>query len=123
PGDVQAHHCAANRVPETDVDLVLKIAAGFRLVVSCSSRASPREHVGKDVAEAAGASLASTCKVRKIKPAEVKGNTLTTTRRRPLPETASAEASTTGIGFGSRRINIVRIEAKLIIDLALLGIA
>src|SRR5205807_3212185 len=122
PGDIQAHHCAANCVPEADVDLVFKIAAGLRLVVSRNSRASTREHVGKDVAEAAGAGLASTCKVRKIKPAEVKRNTLTT-RRRPLSETASAEASTTGIGFGSSRINIVRIEAKLIIDLALLGIA
>src|SRR5205807_5599733 len=118
PGDIQAHHCAANCVPETDVDLILKIAAGLRLVVSRNSRASTREHVGKDVAEAPGASLASTCKVRKIKPAEVKGNTLTATRRRPLSETSSAEATTARIGFGSRRINVVRIEATLIVDLS-----
>src|SRR5260370_39756365 len=53
PGDIQLHHSAPDRRPERHVDLVLKIAAGFRSLVDRLTAAATGENAGEDIAEPA----------------------------------------------------------------------
>ena len=120
--DVQPHDRTPDGIPETDVYLVFEIAAMVRLGVHLCAAAA--EHAGKNVFEPASAS-AGAAGFGKIEPAEVKGDALRapTSRERTGAETACAKASAARISFGGGRVNVVRIKAELVIDLALLRIA
>src|SRR5262249_27874575 len=120
---VQPHDRTANGVPETNVDLIFKITARLRLHFhGCATTAT--KHAGENISEAAAA-CASTTKIGKIETLEIEGNIFRAPAAggRASPKTTGAKAPTPGISFGGRRIDVVRIEAELIVDLALLGIA
>src|SRR5262249_42218360 len=128
--DVDLHHRAANRVPETDVDLVFEIAARLRTAPHACSRASAedaRKDVPKTPPTGGGLSASAARVVGKIKAAEVKRLALclacTAPRTRPRAEPSGSEAPASSIGLCRRRIDIVGVETELIVDLALLGIA
>ena len=55
PRDVQAHHRAADCVPEADIHLVFKIGAVFRPHFRGSAAAPSAKDAGKNIAEAATA--------------------------------------------------------------------
>src|SRR5258708_34242296 len=41
-GNIETHHCAANRVPEADVDLISQVRAGLRLVIDSRPASAAR---------------------------------------------------------------------------------
>ena len=53
PRDIQAHHSAADGVPEANIDLVFKIGAALRNVFNSGAPAPSAKDAGKDVPEAA----------------------------------------------------------------------
>src|SRR6266404_4997201 len=130
--DVDAHYRAANRVPEPDIDLVLKIRPRFRMCADSSPGTASAKHAGENIAEAAattaGALSASSAaaEIGKIKSAEIKWRALaagTAAWRRSIAESARAKTSAPRVGLCGGRIDIVGLEAELIEYLALLGIA
>src|SRR5262249_18035943 len=122
-GDIQAHHRAADGVPETDVNLVLKVGARFRLPLH-GSAAPAAEHTGKNVSKAA--SLPSASEIGKIKPAEIERHFLglrAATSKWSGAKSTGAEASASRVCLRCSRINVVRVKTELVVDFALLGVA
>src|SRR5215469_10014151 len=124
PLNLQLRHSTPHRSPEVHCDLVLKISS--RLRPAGSFPAGPRKHLTEDVFKAAKTStrllLSSTrLKVRKIKPAKVERNLL----RAPTTPCAARKSTipATSRSLRRRRVDVVRVEAELIIDLPLLLIA
>src|SRR5271165_5892262 len=130
---------ALDRLPEADVDLIFQVGAGLGMLhrLGC---AAPVEDAGEDIAEttaaAAGAPSGSAgalfSEIGEVEAAEVKRNFLgigarsAGARACALARTskpACAEAATASVRLGRRGINVVRVEAELVVDLALLGIA
>ena len=131
PADVHPQLGAAYRLPKAYADLVLKIcarlwtAAKTRLVAGTAS--SHSKDVAENIAEAAGAGAPaarppSAGEIRKIEAAKIEGDPRCATARTRCPPGAAARPST-GISLGRCRIDVVGVKTKLVIDLALLGIA
>ena len=96
-------------------------------------RAAAAEHAGEDVAEAAAAA-AMLLRAAKIKVAEVELHmraALATLAALVVAaegiaagaERIAARGAAVGVGFGRLGIDVVRVEAELVVDLALLGVA
>jgi len=125
--DVQAHHTAADRRPEWNVDLIFEIRPGFGPLIGMGRcAAASTEDSRKDVAKATaptGCALTATCvvdQVREIESAKIEMDALSAL-------TCSWKASTglacSRVGFGGRWVDVVRVEPDLIVNLPLLGIA
>src|SRR6185369_3387707 len=106
--DVQAHHRAADRFPETDIDLVFQIGAALRFGFYGCAAAPAAKDAGENIAEAATTARTATsaAEIGKVKAAEVETLAASAARRR-CPETACAKAATTRIGFRRCGIDIV----------------
>jgi hypothetical protein len=80
--DIEAHHAAADRGPERNVDLIFEIGAGFGAFLRRSPGALPSaENRAEDIAEAATPTaftppLRAIDEIGKIEPAKIEGNTL-----------------------------------------------
>ncbi len=121
--DLQAGNPAADSRPEVDLDLVFEV--GSRLRSPCLSTAV--EHSAEDVPEAGPKSSAAfrrrtpapapATEVREVEPTEVERHTLTTTATARLRSSASTAA---GVCFRRCRVDRIGVEAKLVVDLALL---
>jgi hypothetical protein len=133
--DVDLHHPAADRGPERNIDLVLKIGPRLRPLVHGLTARAARKDVGEDVAKPAAraartltASPARALKqIRKIKAPEVDiaGSARgAPSARKSSRKVASARLpATASVGLRRSRINIVGIEPQLIVNLPLLGVA
>src|SRR5580692_5905500 len=136
PSNVQPHDAAPDRRPEGDVDLVFQIRPRLRPFVRRAATAA--EHTGEDILEASASgaggfptATATFEQVGEIKAAEIKICALPARARRlparePSGKSAgrpSGSAARAGIGIRRRGINVVRIKPKLVVNLALLGIA
>src|SRR5208283_4307871 len=95
-------------------------------------RATATEDAGEDVAEPATASFAPGCtralrEVIEVEAAEIERYFLSvgsgSTRARATSKPACALATAAPVGLGRRRIDIIGVEAELVVDLSLLGIA
>jgi hypothetical protein len=133
PGDVQPHHSTPNRRPKRHIHLILEILTGLRAFVR--GAAPPPENAGENIAEAAAAATTRLAPARtfehvgKIKAAEIELAAM----RAGACRLASGKTATTGkspgisagsgIGLGRGSINVVGIEADLIVDFSFLGIA
>src|SRR5581483_9640486 len=113
PVDLDARLAAADRRPEIDGRLVLEIGAGFRPARALLLLRS-RKNAGEDVFEAAPGRLIRSCarmrttlEAGKIEPTKIDGN-------------AATLALLARIGFCLSRVDLVGIEAELVVDLALL---
>jgi hypothetical protein len=127
PQDLQPRGATANRSPEIDVDCVFEVGAGLGAMRRLLA-ARLIEHAGEDVAETApaatgsarsGLSLCSRAafEVRKVEALEIEGNFL----RSGTGTRATIAASR--CRFGLRRIDLVGVEAELVVDLALFVVA
>src|SRR4051812_43816758 len=134
--DVEAHDAAADRRPEGDVHLIFKVGAGLGAFVCRGSAATSAEHGAEDIAEAAASGAAAgtalaTCgvvhEIREVESAEIELNAATVSGLWSAALKAARESaaglSGTGVGFRCSRIDVVGVEAHLIVDLALFGIA
>src|SRR5580765_8257803 len=108
--DVQAHDRSADRIPETDVDLVLKVGAAFRS--GFRGRAAPSaKDAGENIAESARSlPAAGAAEIGEIEPAEIEA--LTPAARpsapgRPGAEPACAKSAAARICLRRRGIDIV----------------
>ena len=135
-GTVELHLGAFDRLPEAYVDGVLQIAARLGLVHHLAASTASAEDVGENVAEsAAGAGSAAGCarafgEVVEIESAEVEGNFLRGARSATgtgalarSAESTCTETAAAAVGFGCGGIDVVGVEAELVVNLALLGIA
>src|SRR5579864_1615002 len=130
PGDVEPHNAAADRRPEGNVDLIFELGSGLGTLIYGGACAAPttedsREDVAEAAASASGAATGIVHHVGEIEAAEVEVNALPAARLRPreAAKTTCARSSAASIRFGRCGIDIVRVEADLIVDLSLLGIA
>src|SRR5579864_4429206 len=107
--DVQPHHGAADRVPEADIHLVLKIGAMLRPNFRGRAAAPSAKNAGKNIAEAttAARASASAAKIGKVKAVEIEALTASTSARRRRAESACAKAATTRISFRRCGIDVV----------------
>ena len=134
--DVQAHHAAADRRPERNVDLIFQIGSGLRALFGCSGTVASPEDPEEDVAEAAAASTAAALaaasgvvdEIRKIEAAEIEVNPLAAIRLAAgeAPGKSSSACRTAAgacVSFCRGGIDVVGVEANLVVNLALLGIA
>src|SRR5215469_2127029 len=136
--DVEAHDAAANRRPEWNVYLIFEIGARFGAFLRGRTAAASAKDSRENVAEASASSarrgtlaaLGVIDEVGEIEPAEIEVNAALPARLRASRESAgkTSEAACTGctsacVGFRSGRIDVVRIEADLVVNFALLGIA
>src|SRR5712671_1051173 len=133
--DIEAHHPAPDRRPEGNVDLVLQVRARFRPGLRGSATAAATKDPGKNVFEAAAPGAAGPPAtprifehVGKIESSEVELRALTASRSvsatwEPAGRIAAGPATGPRIGFRRGGIDIVRVEADLVVDLAFLGIA
>src|SRR5208337_1181434 len=135
-GDIQLHHAATDRRPERHVDLVLKVAARFRALSRSLAVPAAAENAGEDVAEAAAraarslvsASAGAFEQVGEVKAAEidVAGSSGMAPSREASAKVGGAGprlSPATRVSLGRSRIDIVRVEPKLVVNLPLLGIA
>ena len=133
PRDVELQLRAFDGLPEADVHLVFKIGAGLRMLRGLDATAASKD-VGEDVAKSAACARAAsgrTCAFREVvevEAAEIEGNFLGVGARAACvlcgtTKSACAKTASAGIGFGCGGIDVVGVEAELIVDLALLGIA
>ena len=109
--DVQAHHRAADRVPEADIDLVFQIRAAFWSGFRGSAAApSAAKDAGKNIARKPPAHRLTAHRRRrrseKSKPLKVKPLAASAARRRGS-KTARAKAAAARIGLRCRGIDIV----------------
>src|SRR6266852_2268010 len=137
PRDIQLHHPATDRRPERHVDLVLKIAARLRPFVDGLAAPAATENAGEDIAEPAApaarsltpASARAFKQSGKIKAAEI--NVAWPTRPAASSRESAAKvawpgprlSAATRIGLRRGRIDIVRVEPKLVVNLPFLRIA
>src|ERR1700722_10880334 len=131
PLNLQPRHPAPHRGPEVNAHLILKI--GPRL--SPARRVPPSaEHTAKNVLEAAAKAATRlllrtppALKIRKIEPAKIKWDLLAAMARSPAaitpPSATATRIPAPRRRLRSRRIDVVRIETKLIVDLSLLVVA
>src|SRR3984885_12130351 len=131
PLNLQPRHPAPHRRPEVHAHLILKI--GSRLSPARSVPPSA-EHPAKNVLEAAAKAATRlllrtppALKIRKIEPAKIERDLLAAMARSPAAIAAPGAPATRTPAprrrFRSRRIDVVRIETKLIVDLPLLVVA
>src|SRR5262249_49159915 len=128
PSDIQSQHRTLDRLPEWHCHLIFEVAPRLRSLRFARAAIEDRR---KDIAEAAGSFLPSSTagEIRKIKTAEIEWNILSRALRAcaawESAETSGAKARTTTpcVCLCRGRIDIVRVEAQLIVNLALLGIA
>src|ERR1700692_4757170 len=137
PSNIQLHHPAANRRPERNVDLILKITPRLR---PSRHRLAPAasKNAGENILESAAsttrtsaptAAASSFKQIRKIKPAKI--NVARPTRLPPSTRKAAAKITrprsrlptAASISIRRSRIDAVRIKSQLIVNLPLLGIA
>src|SRR5271166_1683295 len=114
-----------DRLPESDVHLVLEIAARLLLEFLLDASAAAK-HRRENIFESAATPSGSTTgragalgEIIEIEPPEVERNLLSAASS-PILRGAATSA---GISLRRRRINVVGVETKLIVDLALLGLA
>src|SRR4029077_13724655 len=132
-GDVQSHNPTADRGPERNIDLIFEVRSGFRLFVHrTSSGTTASKHSGENIAEAsssagAGSSPPAAFKqIGKIETAKIELCALATS---PLGATKSAviahsrRPTSARVSFRGRWIDVVRIEADLVVHLAFFRIA
>src|SRR6516162_5834516 len=127
----QLQLCAFDGLPEANVHLILEIAARFLLRYGLVAPAT--KHIGEDVAEPASRCRTSASRalgdVAKIESAKIKRNFLplsaTACGRFPVgrAESPRAKSAAAGIRLCGCRINVVRVEPDLVVNLPLLGIA
>ena len=130
PGNIQAHHAAADRGPEGNVDLIFEIGSGLGTFL-CGP-ASSAENSGKNIAEAARARGAGLPPpgvfehVGEVEAAEIEVCARRASTRRGSREPCAGSgcaASGPGIRLGRCGIDVVGVKADLVVNLALLGIA
>src|SRR5450755_4027931 len=130
PSDVQAHDPTANRRPEGHVDLILQILA--RLRTSLLRTTAAAEDAGENIFEAAAATgfapAGAIHQIGKVEAAEIEVSALrpgaaALPARKSSAGKVSSSAACAGVGVSRGGINIVGIEADLVVNLALLGIA
>ena len=126
--DVELHHRALDGLPEADVHLIFQVVARFGTLHLLAAPAA--EDVGEDVAEPACASRPASGSTRtfgevvEVEAAEIERHFLGVSARSARAWAAgppNPPAATVGLGCG--RIDVVGVEAELIVNLALLGIA
>src|SRR5205085_1918331 len=114
------------------VHLIFQVAARLRPFLRRSCSAAPAKHAAKDVAKsaaAAGPPAPAACPgafehVGKIEAAKIHMLPALAGCARIEAAAKSARSATLGgISFGGCRIDVVGVEAQLVVDLALLGIA
>src|SRR6266851_6424119 len=130
PLNLQPRHATPHRRPEVHVHLVLQIGPRLR-----PTRPMPAgEHPAEDIPEASAKSSTrlllpspAARKIREIKSAKVERNLLRTASRAILPSATPRKPATriTSPSGSLRRsrIDVVRVEAKLVVDLPLLVVA
>src|SRR3954469_3287249 len=132
--NIQPHHAAPDRRPKGHVDLIFEVRTGRGTLLGCSGTAPTAEDSGKDVAETATGPGSSLCspgvvdEIREIETAEIEWGALSLSCSRPSSgrkTAAKAPARTAGTRISLRRggIDVVRVEADLVVDLPFLGIA
>ena len=130
PGNIQAHHAAADRRPEGNVDLIFEIGSGLGTFLRGPATAA--ENSGKNIAEAARARGAGLSPpgvfehVGEVEAAEIEVCARRASTRRSSREScagAGRAASGPGICLGRCGIDVVGVKADLVVNLALLGIA
>ena len=115
---------ALNRLPEADVHLVFKIAARFLLEFGFAASAATK-HRGENVLESAATAGTPACcpgsvgEVAEVEAAEVERNPLPSCLRAAFGRTATSAC----VGLRRCGIDVVRVEAELVVDLALFRIA
>src|SRR5438270_5089087 len=133
--NIQPHHPPADRRPERNVHLVLEVRSRLRALFGGRSGLAAAEDRAEDVAETAApssstAAAAPACtvgQVRKIEASEIKMDALSRVLR-SSGEAARKSAASRGaaracVGFRRCRIDVVGVEAYLIVNFAFLGIA
>src|SRR2546427_1284883 len=129
-GEIQPHDASADRRPERHVHLVFEVGTRLRAFLRGGAAASA-ENSGEDVAETSRASTSSPApssfeQIGEIEPSEVEVRALTAGSGLAVgkpSESTGAGWAATRISLSRRWINIVRVEAELVVNLALLGIA
>ena len=137
PLDFKLRHTAADRCPEIHLHLVLEICPRLWPARLSPATAAAAEHAAKNVLEASAETptllrrrvapgISPTRKARKVKAFEIE-------RRSTLPRPgarasaaktrATRRPAATRIGLGRGRVDVVRVEPNLVIDLALLVLA
>ncbi len=128
PLDLQPRHATPHRRPEIHAHLILKIGPRLR---PTSGLPPAMEHPAKNILEASSKTptrlllLPTTLKIRKIEPAKVERNLLpcTPARLRRIATMPTPAISTPRRSLRRRRIDAVRVEPKLVVDLPLLVVA
>src|SRR5947199_785478 len=129
-GEIQPHDASADRRPERHVYLVFEVGTRLRTFLRGGAAASA-ENSGEDVAETSSAPTRSPApgsfeQIGEIKSAEIEVRALTTGSGLPAGTTtksAGAGWAATRVSLSRRWINIVRVEAEMVVHLALLRIA
>src|SRR6185312_10779423 len=127
--NLQPRHAAANRRPEIHLYLVLEIGAWLR---PSRLAAASAKHAAENVFEAAAktrafllrrASSAAALKAGKIKASKIKWDFLPATTCALSSRKTTAGVPSTCSRLGRRGIDVVRVEAELVVDLPLLVVA
>jgi hypothetical protein len=135
--DVQAHDSAADRRPEGNVDLIFEIGTRLGAFLGLSRALTAAKDRTENVAEAAAsappagfaAPVGAIDEVGEIEAAKIEVDAALAAILRATGEAARKSSATcrsstrTGVCFRGRGVDIVRVEADLIVDLAFLGIA
>src|SRR5437879_9790745 len=129
-GEVQAHDASADRRPERYVHLVFEICPRLMAFLSDGAAASA-ENSGEDVAETSRACTRSPAptsfeQIGEIEPSEIEVRSLPAGARLPAGTTAKSTGTgwaATRISLSRRWINIVRVEAEVVVSRALRRIA
>src|SRR6185437_554847 len=133
PLNLQPRHSATHRCPEVHVHLILEVGSRLRPARLLFARKDAAEDVAEAAPEAAAGLRSTTARscptaaleAGKIEAAEIERHL--TGRRLSARAIGCAKSSrsisATRRGLGRRRIDIVRVEAKLVINLALLLVA
>src|SRR5207244_6034568 len=129
-GEIQPHDASADRRPERHGYLVFEVGSRLSAFLRGGAVASA-ENSGEDVAETSRASTSSPApssfeQIGEIEPSEVEVRALTAGSGLAVgkpSESTGAGWAATRISLSRRWINIVRVEAELVVNLALLGIA
>ena len=134
--NIQTHHAAANRGPERNVDLIFEIGAGLGPSSAARARLGLRRRFDPKMSRKLPPPppllrprVRVVDQVRKIESAEIEGNALAAIWCSAAGEAAGKSAARTAaaararVSLRGRGIDIVGVEADLIVDFAFLGIA
>src|SRR3954470_6793159 len=124
-GDIQSHNGSADGLPKSNCHLIFQICSRFGTLWLWTCAAAG-EDAGEDVAKsttAAGTLSATAGEVGKVKATKIEWNSLPSRASATRVRASSSPAAGASIGFGGCRIDVVGVEANLIVNFPLLRIA